>query len=125
MDGAGLAVFYADFADWRPYPFLTLEKDSYDLDGCTDLWVTRDGNTLLLMGGNTLLLDRGSTVSDLSGMLCRPVGQCVLTLVGIALAVLTVTALLWYVVCEQRRFRLPLLVRWGVLAAAVAALGTW
>ena len=74
--------------------------------------------------GNTLLLDRGSTVSDLSGMLCRPVGQCVLTLVGIALAVLTVTALLWYVVCEQRRFRLPLLVRWGVLAAAVAALGT-
>lgn len=124
VDGAGLAVFYADFADWRPYPFLTLEKDSYDLDGCTDLWVTRDGNTLLLMGGNTLLLDRGSTVSDLSGMLCRPVEQCVLTLVGIALAVLTVTALLWYVVCEQRRFRLPLLVRWGVLAAAVAALGT-
>ena len=124
VDGASLKVFYADFADWKPYNFLDLEKEGYDLDDCTDLWVTRDGDVLLLMEGNTLLLDRGSTVSDLSGMLCRPATQCVLILGGIALGVLVLTVLLWFVVCEQRQFRLPLLVRWGVLFGAVALLGT-
>ena len=43
VDGASLAVFYADYADWRPYSFLELSKDAYDLDACTDLWVTRNG----------------------------------------------------------------------------------
>ena len=124
VDGASLKVFYADFADWKPYNFLDLVKEDYDLDDCTDLWVTRDGDVLLLMEGNTLLLDRGSTVSDLSGMLCRPSAQCVLILGGIALGVLVLTVLLWFAVCEQRQFRLPLLVRWGVLFGAVALLGT-
>ena len=124
VDGASLTVFYADFADWRPYSFLELEKDAYDLDRCTDLWMTRDGDALLLMEGRQLLLDRGSTVSDLSAMLYRPPARCALILAGMVLAVLAVSALLWYAVCEQRRFRLPLLVRWGVLTAAVAALGT-
>ncbi|HIY21927.1 MAG TPA: hypothetical protein H9841_08520 [Candidatus Flavonifractor merdigallinarum] len=124
IDGAGLKVFYADFADWKPYAYLELEKDAYDLDNCTDLWVTRDGNALLLMGGDTLLLDRGSGVSDLSGMLCRPAGQCVLILAGLVLGVLVLTVVLWYVVCEQRQFRIPLLVRWGALTIAVACLGT-
>lgn len=124
VDGTSLEVFYADFADWRPYAFLSLEKDAYDLDRCTDLWVTRDGDALLLMDGETLLLDRGSTVSDLSGMLCRPAVQCVLILAGLAAAVVVITVLLWYAVTERRRLRLPLLVRWGVLAAAVAAIGT-
>ena len=124
VDGASLKVFYADFADWKPYNFLDLEKEDHDLDDCTDLWVTRDGDVLLLMEGNTLLLDRGSTVSDLSGMLCRPTAQCVLILGGIALGVLALTVLLWFVVCEQRQFRLPLLVRWGVLFGVVALLGT-
>lgn len=76
------------------------------------------------MDGQRLLLDRGSTVSDLSAMLYRPAAQCVLILAGLAVGVLAVTTALWYVVCEHRRFRLPLLVRWGVLIAAVAALGT-
>lgn len=124
VDGASLTVFYADFADWQPYAFLRLEKDAYDLDDCTDLWMTRDGDALLLMDGQRLLLDRGSTVSDLSAMLYRPAAQCVLILAGLAVGVLAVTTALWYVVCEHRRFRLPLLVRWGVLIAAVAALGT-
>ena len=124
VDGASLTVFYADFADWQPYALRTLEKEEYNLDDCTDLWVTRDGAALLLLEGNTLLLDRGSTVSDLSKMLCRPTGQCVLILGGLALAVLVLTVLLWFVVCEQQRFRLPLLVRWGVLTVAVAVLGT-
>lgn len=43
VDGASLTVFYADFADWQPYAFLRLEKDAYDLDDCTDLWMTRMG----------------------------------------------------------------------------------
>ena len=34
------------------------------------------------------------------------------------------TVALWFAVCEQNRFRLPLLLRWGVLAVALAALGT-
>ena len=124
VDGAGLQVFYADFADWQPYSILTLEKDAYDMDGCTDLWLTRDGGALLLMDGDTLLLDRGSTVSDLTKMLYPSAVQCVLILAGAALIVLMLTLVLWYAVCEQHRFRLPMLVRWGILTAAVAALGT-
>ena len=123
VDGASLAVFYADYADWRPYSFLELSKDAYDLDACTDLWVTRNGDALLLMDGQRLLMDRGSTVSDLTGLLYRPASQCVLILLGLVLGVLAVTTLLWYLVCEERRFRLPMLVRWGVLLAAAAALG--
>lgn len=124
LDGAGLTVYYADFADWRPYPLLSLEKEAYDLDDCTDLSMTRDGDALLLMEGDTLLLDRGSTVSDLSGMLNASAFQCGLILAGLVLAVVVLSGVLWFVVCEQRRLRLPLLVRWGVLVVAVAILGT-
>ena len=124
VDAANLRVYFADFADWQPYAFLSLEKESYDMDDCTDLWVTRDGDALLLVNGQQLLLDRGSTVSDLTGMLYRSPAQCVLILAGLALAVLILTTLLWFLVYDQRRLRLPLLVRWGVLVAAVAALGT-
>ena len=124
VDGAGLQVFYADFTDYQPYPVLELEKDAYDLDGCTDLWITREGEALLLMGGDTLLLDRGSAVSDLTGMLYPSALRCALVLGGLCLAVLAVSAAVWYVVCEQRRLRLSLLVRWGALVVAVAALGT-
>lgn len=123
VDGAGLQVFYADFTDWQPYSILDLEKGAYDLNQCTDLWITQEGNALLLMGGDTLLLDRGSTVSDLTGMLYASAAQCGLILAGLSLGVLVLTLAVWYVVCEQRRFRLPMLVRWGVLTAAVAVLG--
>ena len=123
VDGASLEVYYADYADWRPYSFLALTKDAYDMDCCTDLWVTRSGDVLLLMDGQRLLVDRGSEVSELTGMLYRPAAQCVLILLGLGLGVLVVTVLLWYLVCEQRRFRLPMLVRWGVVIAWAAALG--
>ena len=124
VDGASLQVFYADFADWQPYVILELEKEAYDLDACTDLWVTRDGDALLLLNGDTLLLDRGSAVSDLTGMLYPSAARCGLILAGLVLAVLVLTVVVWYVVYEQRRFRLPMLVRWGALSAAVAVLGT-
>ena len=124
VDAAGLQVLYADFTDWQPYPILELEKDAYDLDACTSLWITQEGYALLLMDGGKLLLDRGSTVSDLTGMLYPSGLRCGLTLAGLCLAVLVLTLTVWYVVCEQRRFRLSMLVRWGVLLAAVAALGT-
>lgn len=124
VDGNGLQVYFADFADWQPYAILDLEKEAYDLDACTDLWVTRDGDVLLLMEGERLLLDRGSSVSDLTGMLYRSPVQCGLILAGVALGVLVLTTLLWFVLWEQRRLRLPMLVRWGLLTAAVAALGT-
>ena len=123
VDGAGLQVYYADFTDWQPYAILNLKKEAYDLDRCTDLWITRQGDALLLMEDGSLLLDRGSGVSDLTGMLYPSPAQCILTLGGIALGVVLLTLAVWYVVCEQRQFRLPLLVRWGVLAAAAAALG--
>lgn len=124
LDGAGLQVFYADFADWQPYAILSLEKEAYDLDDCTDLWVTRDGDALLLMNGNTLLLDRGSAVSDLTGMLYPSPLRCALTLAGLALAVLVLSVLVWFLLCEQNRFRLPMLLRWGSLVLAVAILST-
>ena len=124
VDGAGLKVFYADFAQWQPYPTLELEKEAYDLNHCTDLWITRDGDALLLMDGNTLLLDRGSAVSDLTGMLYASPQRCGLTLTGLALAVLVISVLVWFALCEQNRFRLPMLVRWGCLVLAVAILGT-
>ena len=123
VDGAGLEVYYADYADWRPYSFLSLTKDAYDMDHCTDLWVTRNGDVLLLMDGSRLLMDRGSEVSELTGMLFMPAAQCVLILLGLAVGVLAVTVLLWYLICEQRRFRLPMLVRWGGLIAWTAAMG--
>ena len=122
VDGAGLRVFFADFAEWRPYAYLSLSKDAYDLDNATDLSLTRDGDALLLMNGQRLLLDRGSTVSDLSAMLYRSPVQCVLILAAIALGVLLLTFSLWYIVCEQRKLRLPLLVRWGTVAVAAAVL---
>lgn len=123
VDGASLSVFFANFADWKPYAYLSLEKDSYDLDNLTNLCLTRDGDALLLMDGTRLLLDRGSGVSDLSGMLYRPAWQCALILAGLAAGVLLLTFILWYAVCEQRRLRLPLLVRWGAAAMAAAFLG--
>ena len=124
VDGASLQVLYADFTNFEPYPVLELEKDAYDLDQCTDLWITGDGDALLLMEGNTLLLDRGSAVSDLTGMLYPSALWCGVILAGLCLAVLVVTLAVWYAVYEQRRFRLPMLVRWGALAVAVAVLGT-
>ena len=124
VDGAHLQVCFADFADWRPYAFLELEKEAYDLEDCTDLWVTRDGDVLLLMGGQRLLLDRGSAVSDLSGMLYRSQLQCGLMLAGLALGVLLLAVLLWFLLWEQRQLRLPMLARWGALTVAVAALST-
>lgn len=124
LDAAGLNVFFADFANWQPYPILELTKDGYDLDHCTDLTMTWNGDVLLLLDGGTLLLDRGSAVTDLSGMLYPSALRCGLILAGLVLAVLVLTVALWFAVCEQNRFRLPLLLRWGVLAVALAALGT-
>ncbi len=124
VDAAGLQVFYTDFADWKPYPILDLNKGSYDLDHCTDLWMTRYGDALLLIDGNTLLLDRGSTVSDLTALLYPSALQCGLTLGGIFLGAVILSLALWYLICEQHRFRLPMLLRWGALIVAVAVLGT-
>ena len=124
VDAAGLKVFYTDFTDWQPYPILELEKDAYDLDACTSLWITQEGAALLLMDGGRLLLDRGSAVTDLTGILYPSALRCALTLAGLCLAVLVLTLAVWYVICEQRRFRLSMLVRWGVLLAAVAVLST-
>lgn len=130
IDGAGLRVFRADFADWKPYAFLDLEKDvyldlgmdAYDLDDITDLYLTQNGGVLMLVNGQRLLLNRNGTVYELSGMLYRPAWQCVLILAGLALGVLVLTTLLWYLLCEHQKLRVPMLLRWGAAAAAVAAL---
>ena len=122
VDGASLKVFYADYADWQPYPILDLEKDGCELDRCMDLTVTRSGAALLLMEDGQLLTDRGGGLTDLSGMLFRPAWQCALILAGLALGVLAVSGGVWYAVCGRRRLQLALLVRWGVLTAAAAAL---
>lgn len=122
VDGTGLAVYYADIAKWNPYVILQLTKDAYDLDNCADLQLTDSGSVLLLMKDGRLLMDSGSAVTDLTGMLYRPVWNCVLILAGLLLAVLALTAAVWYVVCEQQKLQLPLFLRWGVLLAAAALL---
>ncbi len=122
VDGASLEVFYSDLAGRRPMACLSLEKDAYDMDRCTDFSVTRNGDALLLMEGKDLLLDRGDSVVELTGALYRSRVQCGLILAGLVLGVLAASLVLWYAVCEERKFRLPLLVRWGGLTAAAAAL---
>ena len=123
IDGAGLGVFRADFADWRPYRYLTLEKNSYSLDDITNLSLTWEGDALLLVNGERLLLDRDGTVTDLSGILYRPQWQCALILAGLVLGILALTFIFWYLLCEVRRMRIPMLLRWGALTAAAAVLG--
>ncbi len=122
VDGAGLNVFYADFANWQPYSYISLEKNRYDMDDCTDLLVTRSGGVAVLLDGSRLVMDRGSAVTDLTAMLHRSATQSALILAAMALGALALTAVIWYVVCVQRRSRLPLLLRWGLMLTAVAAL---
>ena len=121
MDFWGLRVFYASYSNWLPYAYLDLEKSGCDLDGLYDMAVTRDGDVLLLINGGSLWLVRDGNTYDLSGMLRMPAWQCVLVLLGLLLAVAAVTMALWYVLCERRRLRIPMLISWSVLAVAVAA----
>lgn len=122
VDGAGLEVFYTDCSQWSLRSVLRLNKDAYDLDSCLNMTLTQNGEVLLLLNDGGFLRDNGSTTADLSAMLYRPVWQCVLILAALLLGVLLSTAVIWYIVCEQRKFHLPLLLRWGVLGAAIAAL---
>ena len=124
LDRASLRMYSANFLDWAPYAYLNLSREGtgYDLDDCTDMAVDSGGSVLLLLEGRRILLDQGESVTDLSEMLHRPDWQCWLILAGLTAGVLLVSLVLWYVVCEVRRLRLPLLVRWGVLTAAVAVL---
>ncbi len=123
IDRASLEVFYTDLTNPGRYQSaLSLEKGSYDLNGTTDLALTREGNALLLLDGNTLLLDRGSSMQDLTGILYRPGGLCALILAGLALAAALLVFLLWYAVCVWRALQIPLLIRWGVVLIAVGAL---
>ncbi len=119
-----LLLYCADFFFWQPYSYMTLERDGaeYDIDHCTSLAIDRNGLPLILLDGQRLVLDNGTSVTDLTGMLHRPAWECVLILVGLALGVALVSLILWYVVCEARRLRLPLLFRWGVVMVAAAAL---
>lgn len=121
IDFSGLRVFYASYSSWLPDAYLDLEKSGCDLDGLYDMAVTRDGDVLLLIDGGSLWLVRAGNTYDLSGMLHAPVWQCALVLLGLSLAVVIVTMALWYIFCERRRLRIPMLISWGVLAAAVAA----
>ena len=59
VDAAGLKVFYADFTDWQPYPILELEKEEYDLDACTSLWITQEGSRPAADGRQEHLLRHG------------------------------------------------------------------
>ncbi len=123
LDVAGLAVSYGDVNSLdKFYSVLSLEKNDYDLNSCTSLALTPDGAVVLLMEGNTLLLDQGSSVEDLSDMLHQSRLTCGLFLAGLALAVLALAFVLWYAVCRWRGHQLPLILRWGVLLVAVAAL---
>jgi hypothetical protein len=70
-------------------------------------------------------MERGSAAQDLSEMLYRSRGSCVLILAGLILAVLIVAFVIWLVVCLWTGLRLSLLVRWGVLLTTVMVLGVF
>lgn len=122
IDGAGARVYYASYSDWLPYAYLDLEKSGFDLNGLTDLAVTRDGDLLMLMNGRRLALIRDGSVYELSAMLHMPAWQCVLALLGLALAVVILTLGLWYLLCEQRRLHVPMLISWGAAIVVTAVL---
>lgn len=123
IDRASLEVFYTDLTNPdRFQSAMSLEKSGYDLNGATDIALTREGNALILLHGDTLLIDRGSAVTDLTSMLYRPAAQCALILAGLALAVAAVAFVLWYVICEWRALQIPLLLRWGVALVAIGVL---
>lgn len=122
IDGAGARVYYASYSDWLPYAYLDLEKSGFDLNGLTDMAVSRDGDLLTLMNGRRLALIRDGSVYELSAMLYMPPWQCVLTLLGLALAVVILTAGLWYLLCEQRRLHVPMLISWGAASVVTAVL---
>lgn len=125
LDRAGLKVFYTDLASPDRFQQISeLEQSGLDLNGITDWTVTTDGGLLLLADGR-LLLQRGGAVQDLSGMLHRSGIGCVLILLGLACAVLLAAFVVWLVVCQWLEMRLSLLLRWGVLLAAVTVLGVF
>ncbi len=121
LDSAGLAVYYTDVTTLsESHMVASIEKSDYDLNGCTSAALTSDGAVVVLLNGNTLLLDYGSSVAELSGMLHQSRLVCAFMIVGFALAVLVLSFILWYAVCQWRGHQLPLLLRWGVLLVAVA-----
>ncbi len=124
LNETDMVLYCADFFIWQPYPYMALEREgvNYDLDHCTYMTIDRDGEPILLLDGMRLVLDDGTNVTDLTGMLHRAPWKCALILAGLGVGVTLVTLLLWYVVCEARRLRLPLLVRWGTLIVATAVL---
>lgn len=123
IDRAGLEVFYTDLANPdRFQSAISLENSGYDLNGITDIALTREGNALILLNGSRLLLDRGSAVTDLSAMLYRSGFQSALIIAGLFLAAAVLAFLLWYMVCEWRALRIPLLLRWGVVLICVGVL---
>lgn len=125
IDRAGLQVFYTDLTSPERYQMvISLDKSDYDLNGATGLSLTGEGNVLLLLQGNKLLLDKGGSIIDLTGILYRPAWQCGLILAALILAVLLLTWVLWYAVCEWRAAQVPLLLRWGVILVGVGILST-
>lgn len=125
IDCASLEVFYADLAALdRCETVMSLEKEDYDLSGLTDWALTSAGSAVILLNGHRLLLDRGSVVTELTGMLYRPAWQCVLLLAVVLLAVLVLTFLVWYPLCQWRKTQIPMFLRWGGLMVAVGALCT-
>lgn len=123
LDSAGLAVYYGDVTALDELSFVaSLEKNDYDLNDCTSIALTPDGAVVLLMEGNTLLLDTGSGVEDISTLLHQSRLPCALFLVGLALAVLALAFVLWYVISAWQGHQIPLLLRWGALLVAVAVL---
>ena len=122
IDGAGARVYYASYSDWLPYAYLDLGKSGFDLNGLTDMAATRDGDLLMLMNGQRLALVRDGSVYELSAMLYMPVWQCVLALLGMVLAVVILTTGLWYLLCEQRRLHIPMLISWGAVIVVTAVL---
>jgi len=125
IDRSSLEVLYTDLTALdRCRTVMSLEKEDYDLDGLTDWALTSTGSALLLLDGRRLLLDRGSTVADLTRMLYRSAPQCALLLGALLLAVLALTFLVWYPVCQWRQAQIPILLRWGGLLTAAAVLLT-
>lgn len=123
VEGSTLSVCHLNMLTGATYEATSLVKDDYKISRCTALCLGEGGESFLLLDGRQLLVDYGSVLSDVSGLLHRTASLSVLTFVLGAVGTLLLTGIFWFLLCEERRLYLPLLLRWGGLTVIVALLG--
>ena len=122
LDGADMTVHYGDLAA----DMLTAEV--LKLDGfvgehqLTGISLMQDGSALMLLDGHILLLVDENGVRDLSNQLYPTRNDCIISLLALSAAALILGFVLWWLMTGRFRERLPLVLYWGVVTAALFVL---